>query len=359
MMLIIDVMKREDTLIRLVVLIFVGGGLNTLMLIFSLLEVTRNPNILFSNTNQIPFITTSPELTILYIGIGITYSIATSLSFAPKRIVSPFYIQITTSTILVAIIYSNVFITSSPTLTSDFLGGTLAVILIIYTILGVLGFLQGWIVRKMMGVNGDKENIDYKTFSINEKFDEIKEIIIDRQFLYDNDFILKKQSNDLVTIQSKNDSYEKHVLVLIPDRENQNTSILCITSYEIRYDWLKKPKTTFQRESLIGIIRQVLKSNKKIEVNFEIIGDNEIATNTALSQSLNITSSPFAKVRNYPKRHVVVIGLLLLIGSIMGVIHIYNDKIVSNDTLVNSLVFIIIVFIADIYPTIKEKFQSR
>lgn len=360
MMSILDVMKREDTLIQQVVLIFVGGGLNTLLMIFSLLEITRNPDVVFSNTGQIPFITTSPELTISYVGIGVIYSIATSLSFTPKRIVSPLYVQITTATILVTIIYANIFINTAPVLTDNFLGGTIAIIMTIYGILSFLGFLQRWIVKKMIGANGTKENMDYQTYSVNAKFDEIRKTITDKQFLYSHNFIQKGKFNDRIILQTRNSSHEKHTMVVVPHPEIQNCSILCITSYVIQYDWLRKPTTTYERESLIGTLQRLLKSPvDSIDVKFDVDSDDKVCTNIALSQSLEVTASPFNKVRNYPKRHVIVISLLLIIGLIIEGLHIYNDKIVSSDTLVNSLVFIIIVFIADIYPTIKERIQSR
>jgi len=361
MMSILEVMKREDTLIRLVVLIFVGGGLNTLLIVFSLLEITRHPDVLFSNTGQIPFITTSPELTISYVGIGIIYSTAVSLSFTPKRIVSPLYVQVTTATILVTIIYSNILVNNPPALTDSFLGGTIAVIMIIYGILSFLGFLQGWIIKKMIGVNGSKENIDYQTFLINLKFEEVRKTITDRQFLYNHNFIQKGKFTDKIILQTRNSSHEKHTLVVIPHPEKQDYVILCITSYVIQYDWLRKPTTTYERESLLGTLQRLLKSptDDAVDVKFDTDVDDKVCTNIALSQSLEVTASPFSKVRNYQKRHVIVISLLLIIGLIIEGIHIYNDKIVSSDTLVNSLVFIIIVFIADIYPTIKERIQSR
>jgi hypothetical protein len=333
-----------------------GGGLNAIILVFFIWEITRNPNLTFGQ-NQLPFITTSPELTVIYIVIGILFSISTSLLFSPKRIVSTLYMQTTTATILITIITSYYYLQHFPSLDYSFFINESSIIAMFYLILGGVGWLQGWVVRRIIGVNGDQDNIDYQTHSINAKYEDVSKIVKSKAFLYNNNLLVKGKYTDRVILQTKHDAFEKHVLVLIQDPQNKDSSILAITSYIIKFDWLGKPKTPTEREGILGNLERLLQLDNT-SINISSSNYDKVATNNAITQSLKITHSPFGELRNYSKRHAIVAGILITIEIILFAVHSFDDKIISNDTLVNSAIFLIIVFLIDVLPSIKEKIQS-
>lgn len=100
-------MESEGTTIRYIVLMFLGAGINFtvgFVVMFSgITALIQSP--VQTLTSTLP--QTVSLLVTCYFVIGIIYSTSASLSFYPKRIVSPLYVQITTAAffpILVAFI---------------------------------------------------------------------------------------------------------------------------------------------------------------------------------------------------------------------------------------------------------------
>lgn len=356
MMSLTEKIRREDILLRLIVLIFMGAALNTLALVFTLEEVGRELQMTtFSQTPSIPFITTAPHVTVTYLALGTVFSIGASLSFTPKRIVSPIYVQAITATMLLIIIHAYYYYSNAPVLSLQFLGGESIIVGMFYGILMGVGWLQREFVRKMIGVNGTRENIDVKTYSINVGYDEFIEVF-NRRFLFNFDLNKKQDDTSVLLLQSKFGSVIKHVIVVTTDPDDKKKTILSITSYLIRNDWLASPRDVSDREWILGGIERMLRI-KNPNVLFAERVDDKVATNKAVSQTLKLTSSRFGDLRNYPRRHMVLLGafISITIGVVVG--HIYN--IINNDTLTNSIVFLVIIFLVEALPLLREKIDAQ
>lgn len=355
LMSLIKIMKREQILLRLVVLIFIGGAINAAILVFSIEEITRDIQSHPFTQNQIPFITTSPHVTIIYIILGIVFSLGASVSFTPKRIVSPLYVQLTTATILIIVlnVYNFVLNPTLP-LTLDFVFVELVIIFMFYGILGGVGWMQQQFVRRILGVNGGRENIDYQTYSLNVRYDDILKVI-NRRFL-DRYDLNKKRSEDMLLLQSKWGMYTKHVIVIIPDPDHDTKSILSITSYQIRFDWLTIPRDASGREAILGGLERMLKLTNQNVILIQR-EDDKIATNNAITQTLKVTESPLGEIRNYPKRHILLFGAFTCVSTAVVLGYIFN--LINGDTLTNVIVFLVIVFIVEAVPLLRERVRER
>jgi hypothetical protein len=349
--------KREDTLVRLVILIFAGAGLNVLVLILSLWKVTQqlylNPP---SIQPQIPFITTAPELTLLYLALTIIYSISASFSFVPKRVVSPVHIQITTATLLV-IFSSYYFLSFQPPLGGTFIPTITVDIMLYYGILGGIGWLQAVLVRRIIAVSGTRENIDTKTFSINAPFKTISEILRERTFLRNNSLKSKLLDNRLI-IQSSWDTTNKHVLVLDANQDDMK-STLAFSSFSIEYDSLRvTDSANLERVDILGSLEGRLKMinpNYKIEESYSA----QAVTSKAESIALGYINSPFSELKNYSKKYTVIFGLLLGIAAIITIIHHFDHPLIDRPTWINSMIFLIAIALVEVFPLLREKVQER
>ncbi len=355
MMELYNVMKREDILIRLAVLIFIGAGLNACLIIFAVQQIREHG----TEPKEIPFITTSPELTILYLGVGICYSLATSLTFKPKRIVSPFYIQLVTATILItATITFEYFKISDIVLAQDFIENTLILFLLAYGCLAFAGHLQRWIVRRLLGVNGTRDNIHEKTYCMNVNFSHISKILSQKDFLKKNGWIVKVKSEDTIVLQTTNEMQEKHTLALVSDGKNENNCFLTLTSYLIKFDWLRTPDSVIDHEGIMGGIERLVKKDNE-SMNLVEIDKDQRSTHLALEYTLKVTKSPFGELANYPKRHIIVVGFLSIVMVSVSLYHVYDPVRVPLDTVINAFIFVSLGIVADVYSTVKEKIQSK
>jgi hypothetical protein len=353
---VIKIMQREQILLRLAVLIFSGGVINSALLLLTIIKESQElqTDYLYGKA-QIPFITTAPELTLLYLGFGILFSLGASFSFYPRRIVSPFYIQFVTASILLTILYTFSFVGHPVVVDTNLIQAVILAFLLTYGLLAGVGVLQGYVLRRLIGVNGNRENIDIQTYSITASHQNLMKIVTARKFLYDNDLFINKSYTDSIVLQSTLSTTEKHAIVLIPHPTDKEKTILAITSYLIRYDWLQTPSTTYGREKILGVISRILETETKTEIKIESIGDDKVATNIALDLTLKATTSPLGNLRNLPKRRAIVFSSIVLVAIVVSGIHFYDSTIINNDEFINGLIFIVISAVLTVVPLIREK----
>ncbi|MDE1877278.1 MAG: hypothetical protein KGI07_01980, partial [Thaumarchaeota archaeon] len=183
--------EQGNALMRLFVLTVIGASLNVIFIVFSFTEFFISHQPLWELPQFVGII--------LYFFLTIVYSLVTTLSFSPKRIVSPLYVQFLTAGIM-TIILSSLLLTNTNSVYANnpaYLIQLALITLALFILMGMLGFVQTEILRRIVGLNGNDNDLDRVTYSIDAKFDHVKKIITERPLLILGDFNVKTQDEML------------------------------------------------------------------------------------------------------------------------------------------------------------------
>lgn len=274
------------------------------------------------------------------------------MSFKPKRIVSPVYIQILTAGIATLILVDYT-IRTTPEISPYQLALFGFIVFGIFSyLLGVLGFVQALIVRWFIGLNGTSDSVDKKTYPFDIDFDDLSKFLLEKSFL-DSWDLLKRKKGENVVIRSPYLVPLQIRLALSRDNKNSNRSIIATVAYEKKfYSILTSDTATAMRNDMI----------RRIEDNFKVkandIGLDNSASTLALKSGLYVTETKFVSVWNVPKTFLLTISLTVLALLVMTLMY-FQFRWITQDLYGSSIIIIFIALLFEFAPLLRESISNR
>lgn len=342
----IEKWKNQQSFVRLSIFTFLGGAIQFLVTFPQIWEFLITP-IDFSTrpTNQLPPLLDSPYFVGIAFGITLLYSITTSMSFPQKRIVSPINIQIITWGLLLLII-PVALIHHFPTQeiepkTIAVLGGYLLIVTIGF------GLAQTILVKFVIGMNGNREDIEQNTFGINTDFDTVKKTLQSRNFrdlFYFKTPLKYRGKKELYVMKSDLGNSENILVVLKPD--DVKTCILSIVSYESKYYQIQKTSRVKQKHE---VFINELKKRLGDSVAFTVSDLDNDVSEFAYSNALNPTHNKLEHLKELSIfNKIALIGLGIIFG-IITYLRFVTEQI-NQDSYISISIFVLIAVIIDLLP---------
>ncbi|MCP8309349.1 MAG: hypothetical protein H3Z54_11770 [archaeon] len=298
------------------------------------------------------------------------YCIIFSSIFSPKRIVSPFYIQLGTIAIAVLIIVDASF--RAP-IYPVFQYNQFAINLVISSIfsfflLGVLGLIQTEIVRWIVGLNEPDETLEKKTYSIDVESKTVSDVM-DKYFRNTWGLHKEKDIRDIELFQLRKPSGESVVIALRRDPEDEKKCILATVAYQMgRYSISRTKEASAVRDSIIRDLREKLREKLREENKLASPPDfsphslDDLASIRAYTIALRPTQSKFDAIREIwtkiSRFYQFAIGFTfftLVAISLAFFGHIITDV----NTYISTLVFLIIALVIELGTSLREEFRRR
>ena len=381
----IEKLKAERTASRVFALVFLGGALNAIFLGLSFWQFVQSGI-------QIVSFATGPTLVLigLYLALAVFYGIATSVLFKPKRIVSPILMQMVTAGFLgfilayPLIMYPTSLALGVPdrnqtapatpqevtqhlqTRLNEAVRNIATNIIFISGGLIAVGFVQHEIVRRVVGINGSRQDIDTKTYSFNASYDRMCQILLAPDVLNSHEFIpITKHASGIVILKSANRNTEKFILAIIPDPANkERKSILATVAYEVKFDTtFKSPEASLIRDQFIAWLKDEVPIKPADELTeaepaYYRLPDStsDLATITVIAKALQSTQ-PLTKVGEIPRYQVYVLIATIIIGGIMTVGWLIGA--IPPELYGSSLILITIELMFIFIPAVMEEKRKR
>lgn len=314
-------------------------------------------------TNSIPFV-------ILFLLLPIVYCIPTSARlFNPKRIISPFNIQIGTWVIIASLqIYELFYAVAFPSTTYStystsllaYLGSLAFLLILLIMVLVVLGAFQLLLVRWVVGPN--LLGLDRKSYRVDGSVEAVDKIL---DCLSIRDFNRTEEEGKILYKLPIGFS-EQVLIVLGPESDEQNASILATVAYHKGlYTYEKSEYASDLRDSIIYEINGRLIEN---DPSYEIsqIKETELKDNVSTWANL-IACSPtrmktekledlWYKIPSFYKALIVLTGIL--IGAIMA---IFFTQYYTFDfgTFISAIVFLIFAIFAEAGIPLRDEIKAQ
>ncbi len=344
--------KKQQSTIRLLMFTFVCAIIEFLISVPSVMRFILNPQRIISQTPPppheilIPPLLDSPTFVGLYFVIPIIFCIATSLSFYPKRMVSPLNIQILTFGMIV--IFSMLITYSVNPLITIHLKDLFAVMMYFFAIIISFGFGQLFLVKLVIGMNGTKDDINQKTYRISLSFEKVESIILDKEFK-ETWYFKTKRDHDKIIMKSKFFTTENILIGLQKDPENKNYCIFSTASYEAKFYQIQSTRRIRNKQDLV--INEIKKKigelalGDPVKIDYEISDDIE---NLALGQTQNKLLF-FTRMEGIHKK--VLIGLAIVFA-LVSIVHFAGP--LSTDSYLTSIILIGIAIVTDLIPILTK-----
>jgi len=358
--------RRNSLLIRDYTLILLGAGIN-LTIAFGLA---------IQGVNMVAFPTrfpTQPEmlqgvelffyppyLTVTYLVIGIVYSVVASLTSRPKRLISPFFVQLATTALFAVALAYLILRLYVPTLGAFFFAfivyGTLALALFF-----VVGRVQDSIVRYLVGLNGTKDDTSSVSMMIDARVERVLECLDQIKYTLQVDEEGEIAQNTYL-YRTRHRERVQRFLVVCPDVD-QNRTQLVMVSYELRQYGIEKTLGLIDDGNMrfAHLIRSFRNYQLKIPSNtiIEKHKRNTLlpASTLAYSYALGITESKFLSLRSaMPHYKAILIGIVALFG-LTTALRVSN--IIADDLYRTFLVFAALSIVFDFLPLMRFKRRRR
>jgi len=310
-----ELLKRDDSAVGLIA----ATLLIMSMQIVALMPLIAMPLESLMNANQILLPVNIPYF-VAYFTIPLFYYIGVSLLFSPKRIVSPLYVQIGTTSIISMMLAYKVATTISPTVT---LIQNLVQTIAFWALLsGEIGVIQLWLARWVIGLSLD--SIDRVSFLIEGMSPEQLVAVLGDSFI--NTYYFGKPSQkEKVWIISRQDRRSKCSMIIAVGEQagNPNNAIIATVAFQRGTYAIRKTKRASDiRDEIVNNIRgKLANSNPKIAVTpIPIEQLNDEASSVAYIQAQDITVSKLGVMAEKAKiippyyKVLIVFTLLAMIG---------------------------------------------
>lgn len=310
----------------------------------------------------------NPQVFVGYILAPIVYCSIVSLIFKPKRIVSPLHIQIG-AFVLVASDFVFGYYVNAPFTFVSLLSAL--IFLVIYALIAVpIGFIQKIIVRLVIGLDYDEENIQQVTYSCNANFETLK-TIFDPSFINAWKFKIVRNEDTLVIIKmvlkSRLTSSTNIVLAMAPDRKNSEQSVLSIVAYRQTLNYVIGSKEDLKL--IEGFYKNIRQSLFDINVVYDLTEDKTVGTTESELAKLyakqptksvfGLVKDPLVDVWRTSRYHAYAIAVLIAIMA--GVTLAFELKLggVDANTYLNILVLVVLVFVAELGISLRGELDQR
>lgn len=308
-------LESEASIIRYVVLVLLGAGINFTIgfgVVFSsLTALVQSPSQALTSTG-LP--TSVAILVVCYFIIGIIYSTSVSLAFQPKRIISPLYIQITTSS-FVPILIVYLLLTVPSTIAVDWSaisGIAIFLFLVSFLMFFVAGIGQIMIVRYLVGLNGTKENINSFGLVINGKLEDVLKVLKSdgsQEALYLSKRDERKTGEHSFVFRTPRGTRKQLFIAIIADPNDNKKTQLATVSYVQTYYGIMKTGDLIKEER-----KHTIKSAlEKAGMTFSDDETDSLARYMAYDHGLSITESKLLTLRSYPPySKAILVGITLM-----------------------------------------------
>jgi hypothetical protein len=350
-----------------------------ILIVLVLAGVTTNVFVLSPTLNQTLLAIRYPNLqpsfgqplviVLIYFGVGIMYSTYTSLLLRPKKLVSPLIIQIITTLVLLLMIANYA---TYPEYVQLRLGNTTSVLtpeqqrqnssvlqqlnvlaLVLIMMLPIAGWVQRYVVRILVGVNGtDSEKDLYKrAFSVPMPYVELRKLLTEESFLQTYSLSDTRKGNFL-RLQG-NDGRAYHIITATLDSENEAAkAILSIVSYEMVTGNITN--TTYAQNQSNGITDTIEGKISRVAGRHVPLGQplpyQPEALGMGVQLALEKTKPRILEIKEAKRYAVAGILLTIVIGAMT---YLYYSKYIPIEVYVSSVVLIGITVILELMQLLR------
>jgi hypothetical protein len=351
---------RHSSILREIALTFLGAGIQVA---YSLPVINLFVASFGAGVPQLP--TGDQTFEAIYLSIGLLFAIPASLAFRPKRMISPFWIQLLTWTLGEVVAYSN--LAAYPNVFYQFLNGqtvvkqtalqfALGYSVLYLLLLMVVGFVQFFIVRWIVGLNGTENDIERRTFILSVEYKQLVRLVADRIFRSVSRVFLRERSRGhfVIFANNQNGAGDKIVLGVSPDPKGDPTkSLLATVAFSAGNTSISKTdEASALLESSLLYLEQ--KSGLKRE---QTSTDNDISDRT-MAFALRRTKPSLGIVNDIPRYHLFALSFTFLLALAMSAAYFVFHAIDST-AYTDSLVLIAVAVVIEFGPLIRESLSHK
>ena len=353
MMMPLSDMIRQDTpeilnssITRLTVLTFVGAVLMNMVFIALFWENLKT-SVIIGRASPDPAIL---QNILIYFVICFIYCFLSSISFTPKRMISPLHVQIASvGMIIIQLIigfhHDQLVIQNSYTF---FVNSFSAI-----SVYAVMFIMIGWMIERglkiLIGISGTERDLVKRTFTINMKYKDVKQTLKNSDFRKDHEFRIIDNTDEKLVLKTR--SYENIKIVLVCMPFEQDQTIISIVGHGLNYDSIINSRRA--RKRISSLERDINDELKDLESNVKPVdyeGNDSESYEEAKQIALKSTKIIF---RNLPLRLIVTISVLISVG--IWLIQPLNEQKITQDAYVAVWLAIITTIILLVVPTLREK----
>jgi hypothetical protein len=315
----------------------------------------------------------NPQVFISYLFFPIIYCTIASMIFKPKRLVSPLNVQIGAFVLTGTEFFLS---TRNSPLTSFTIMASMVVLTIVAAIAIPVGYIQRFIVRVLIGLDSDEENIQQITYSCNADFEILTEKVLDSVFLNrwkfttlrDDDFIKLYKW----TLKTSITASTNVILAVAPNSaekegEKFGGSVLVFVVYRKTLNYIMGSKDDLALvEDFCKIIRQKLFD---IKVIYDLTEDKTIGLEVSKLAKLyakqptksifGIAKEPIIEVWHASHYHAYAIASFVGIIALLSVAFGLRLGNIDSNTYLNIIILVVLVFLAELGVSLREELTRR
>lgn len=350
---------RNSALIRELSLTFLGAGIQ---LIASLPIIALFVESFGVGQPQFP--TGDQAFDAIYLSIGFLFAIPASLAFRPKRLINPFLIQLLTfvfgETVALSGLasYHNVFYivqNGQSTVQESALQFAVGYSVLYLFLIMVVGFVQFFVVRWVVGLNGTEDDLQRRTFIFPVDYRHLAGLVSERVFRSVGDLFLRERSRGhyIILANNPNGTGDKIVLGVSADPRDPQKSLLATVAYSVYGSSVRKTEdsSAYLEANLLYLDKQ---SGLERE---ETSTDNEISDRT-MAFALRRTRPSLGIVRDIPRYHTFALGFTFLLAIAMSLAY-FVFKAIDITPYVDSLVLIAVAVVIEFGPLVRESLAHK
>src|SRR5271157_1970959 len=307
--------QEQGAEIRTIILIFIGAGINLTVgyvtLLSALYALVPSPEKTLAST--VP--QTAVIFALLYFLVGILYSTSASLTFKPKRIISPIFTQLLTASFVPVIIYYVVSVQQPPISLASGAGLAFGIFWLALLLFGVAGIGQEIVVKRLVGLNGTKEDLSSFSLLVDGKLSDVIHALkkLDVREALDIDKRYDKRPSKHSYVFRTPDYFSRQFFIALMEDSNSNgsrTQLSTVSYTKTRY-WIKKP-SILKEEQRKNTLEEAL---REASLTFNLDTTNSPAKLLAYSHGLNVTEPKLFGLKDMSfSSQVILVCLALLIG---------------------------------------------
>ncbi len=354
---------KRGQIIREFTLILLGAGIN-LTIAFGL-AIQGTTAVLFPTQfptqpelyHGLEILFYPPYLALSYLFLGIIYSVIASLSSRPKRLISPFYVQLTTTTVF-AVAISYVLLqraVSWPAFFANFIVYVPAALALFF----VIGRVQDRVARYLVGLNGSRHDTTSVSLIINSRLESVLECLDEIKYALQVEEE-GQVAGDAYLFRTDRQQRVQRFLIVCPDIDKSRTQLVMV-SYELRHYGIEKTLGAIDDENMR--FEHLIRSLRSHHVNLPtqaIMERNKRrsllpASTLAYSYALGITESKFLTLRSVPPHHKAILAGIAFLFIITTALRL--ESFLSDDLYRTFIVFAALSVVFDFLPLMR--FRKR
>jgi len=294
------------------ILIILGGLVNTPFLLYilysifpSLLIFIRIPLLLPNNIIV---------LSIVYFFLGIIYCTSATLLSRPKKIISPIYTQFVSFVLLyLFVIVRMYYIGIAGNL---YLFNASILLVLILSLSSAFGLAQTPLLRFLTGVNGNREDLNIKSFTVNARIDSLSSLFQQLEVAKALNIKGSKRLDSGIIYQLDNAADKVKKILILRDPDYEGRTQVAIAQYKIGYFAIERLKED-ESNAIIRPLELALQ-----HANYEVLEGYEasVAEEILSRESLKATEPALVSwdsLHGYEKTTLISLSAIILILFLM------------------------------------------